>query len=53
MTAGQWLGVAAVGAYLVGLAVLMPSVATDAAIVATALAACVGLVLAFGERVQR
>lgn len=51
MTAAQIGASAAVGAYLVVLAVLMPEVALDAAIVGALLALCVALTLAFGERV--
>lgn len=51
MTPAQIGASLAVGAYLVALAVVMPSVALDAAIVGGLLALCVGLTLAFGERV--
>lgn len=51
MTAPQALGTVAVGAYLVALAIAMPEVAVDAAIVGALLAVCVGLTLVFGERV--
>lgn len=51
MTAPQGIGAVAVATYLVALAVLMPEVALDAAIVGALLALCVGLVMAFGERV--
>lgn len=51
MTAPQGLGAVAVGAYLVALSVAMPEVAMDAASIGALLAVCVGLTLAFGERV--
>lgn len=46
-------GLAAVGVYLAIIAVVMPSVARDGAVIFAALAAAVGLVMAFGERVAR
>lgn len=46
-------GLAAVGVYLALIAVVMPSVAADGAVIFALLACCVGLVLAFGERGAR
>ena len=43
-------GLAAVGVYLALIAIVMPSVARDGAIIFVGLATCVGLVMAFGER---
>lgn len=46
------LGLAAVGLWLAFTAWLIPGVAAHGAVVLAALAAAVGLVMAFGERVQ-